>query len=186
MNGWSVAVVGQSNAGLDVQCTRVAATAIAAGEMLLTIQHRATVSRSLTTHVRLARVTLMPGVARYSDCVLASSFDSNGFSEEIDYACPDSTLSKFLRGELALADLQIKPQPANSKVTLSLRAREAGVTQFTIVDVTGREVRRVTENLHPGLNECELDIRGLPSGSYRVSASLPTSYRLWAPLTIAR
>lgn len=170
MNGWSVVVAGSSRSGLDLQCSRSSTSAIADGDLLLTIQHRATVSRSLSTRLQLAKVTLMPDVPRYTECVLSASFDSSGFAEEIAYTCPDSTLARFMRGELLISNLRISPQPSAGLATLSLRAARSGPLDIAIVDLTGREVGRMEEWVQTGPNTFDLDLHSLPSGNYWLTA----------------
>ena len=60
--------------------------------------------------------------------------------------------------------VQAYPNPANAVLTLQLENMTEGVTQFEIVDITGKVVKIENKFLTEGYNEVTLDIQNLSNG----------------------
>ena len=63
-------------------------------------------------------------------------------------------------------DLRIYPNPTQGTAWLETREPVSGPGHWTIRDLTGRVVRQGETDLHTGNNRLQLDLSGLPDGSY--------------------
>jgi hypothetical protein len=82
-------------------------------------------------------------------------------------------------------DLHIAPNPAVTKVKISIDLEEACSPVFEIYDVSGRKVRSLPiEKLHAGINQIEFDITELQNGMYFIKAK-DENFVLSYPLIIA-
>ena len=80
----------------------------------------------------------------------------------------------------------VRPNPARERTTIEYVSNALGRGEIILVDMLGKEVARVAEGeLRPNvLYRTELDLSGIPSGSYIVLCRLPSdllTYRLIIP-----
>ncbi len=80
----------------------------------------------------------------------------------------------------------VRPNPARERTTIEYVSNALGEAEIILVDMLGKEVARVAEGeLRPNvLYRTELDLSGIPSGSYIVLCRLPSdllTYRLIIP-----
>ena len=68
--------------------------------------------------------------------------------------------------------LSAAPNPATDAVRLSFTARNAGAAQVVVSDLLGRAVLTRALTLPAGENQVELNLQGLPSGTYAVRLSV--------------
>jgi hypothetical protein len=182
-NGWNAVVVAEGSNTLDIRCTRSSTTDIASGDVLFSVEHRVTVSHALESEVQLARVSLMPGVSSYTDCVLTAEVDSSALRVPLLYDCADSLFVRYLSGEPVLSELDLSPAPASDLVHMKYRAAASGQCQLTLLDLNGRPVTRRILTTVIGPNACALNVRDVPSGSYTVSIE-SLGYRVSTPLIV--
>jgi hypothetical protein len=70
------------------------------------------------------------------------------------------------------ADFKIYPNPAHEAVTISFSASDNSNYMFTISDMTGRKISKVTGPSVPGNNEVLLDVSEFVKGVYLISYEL--------------
>jgi Secretion system C-terminal sorting domain/Ig-like domain CHU_C associated len=64
--------------------------------------------------------------------------------------------------------IHMYPNPAYDKITVQLENVTEGVTQIEVLDLTGKVVKRMSQNVLEGFNELTLDIQNLSNGLYLV------------------
>ncbi len=64
--------------------------------------------------------------------------------------------------------LKLYPNPAKGNVTLSFSAKQAGILMANIIDANGIVVKEIKINAVVGLNNNQIDVCGLNSGSYTI------------------
>jgi hypothetical protein len=78
-------------------------------------------------------------------------------------------------GTLHKFDLSIYPNPGNGKVTIRLRAdREKKNLTIRVIDLVGREIFILTEQLVSGEVKMELDLGAPPTGIYTMILRIGT------------
>jgi hypothetical protein len=73
-----------------------------------------------------------------------------------------------LEQDNAFAALSIAPNPAADRVTVGFTAHSAGAVRLSVVSLLGVEVRRSAVEAQSGDNRFELNLQGLPAGTYVV------------------
>ena len=82
---------------------------------------------------------------------------------------PDGSLvSNNIQTDQHLTIQKVYPNPASNLVSLEIESYTEGVTQFEILDVTGRQVLKQTATLTEGMNSISLDISQLSKGVFIV------------------
>lgn len=64
--------------------------------------------------------------------------------------------------------IHMYPNPAYDKITVQIENVTEGVTQIEVLDLTGKVVKRMSQNVLHGFNELTLDIQNLSNGLYLV------------------
>ncbi len=71
---------------------------------------------------------------------------------------------------IAVESLRIYPNPVVSNATIELDVAKAGIIDISIYDLMGRQVGYHSESVTKGHNKLSLNLTGLPTGSYVISA----------------
>lgn len=69
----------------------------------------------------------------------------------------------------SLGNLKVFPSPASTSAQLELEVLKSGTTDFSLLDLSGKEVQRWSEELAPGTYTRRLDVADLPRGIYLLS-----------------
>ena len=103
------------------------------------------------------------------NCTSVKKLDS---TFNLIYSCGDSTLQKFLNGDLIMSVNPVTPNPAGSVsgrvLDFTYSARTEGVVSLLIFDELGKEVARVIDyqKMPAGSFEVRYNTAGLPEGTY--------------------
>jgi hypothetical protein len=70
-------------------------------------------------------------------------------------------------------DLSVWPNPANTRTELALTLPSKSAVTITVYDASGHQITTQTTQQSAGRSNLALDLSGLSSGAYFVSASIP-------------
>ncbi len=65
---------------------------------------------------------------------------------------------------------EVSPVPAQHTIVINWSANSSANQEFVIIDILGREVKRWSESVMDGVNKYDVDISGLPVGTYFIRA----------------
>ncbi len=84
-----------------------------------------------------------------------------------------------------LLNAYVYPNPANERLIVVIQSAAANLVTMDLLDLQGRCVRRVTENVDAGLSSVQFEIPPLPSGMYLLSLH-HGHQRIGVPVLVAR
>lgn len=89
---------------------------------------------------------------------------SSAYSKIVGVA--DFTLGLTNNARPSLGNLNVSPSPATTSAQVRLEVLESGSMDFTLLDISGKEVQRWSATLAPGTYTRQLDLADLPRGIY--------------------
>jgi photosystem II stability/assembly factor-like uncharacterized protein len=137
------------------------------GIPIATVKLLPMVARSMATPIIMTNLKLNNGDLDFMNCILSA--DTTNTSFFLIAQCGDSTLSRYLNGQMPMKIISLHPNPAQDEIVIDV-VNPVGQVQSapTIFDALGEKVYSEIKNLPSGQSSIHLPIHDLAQGVYFV------------------
>ena len=117
---------------------------------------------------------IFPGTNNYG-IIYAATF-GRGLLRSNTYRKPVAIdENEIVNGSAQFGELLVYPNPVSTSATIVVDINHNSSMLINIYDLTGRQVRQLSENVQKGENKIQLDLSDLRSGTYVISAVAGTN-----------
>lgn len=113
-------------------------------------------------------VAYLPGSLQNSDELIVKFVGTSDYGNAMYVDNIGVSANAIGEEENILADAVLFPNPADQSAELRFEAMESGVVNVTVLDMNGRALNTVSEDVTSGVQSINLDVAELPAGLYMV------------------